>query len=98
MTTTDLNEVVSTTKLDEFMAVYEPALREMITAHPQDYGFPPEEAHRVAESMRTAMVTGNYNHAGRAYKLTAKRLGIKYTRGAIEAFLGLRPLTGKKKA
>jgi len=89
---------MNTTKLDEFMAVYEPALAEVVTAYPKEYGWPVEEVPRVATSIRAALVTGGYHHVGRAFKLTTQRLGIKYTRGSIEAFLGLRPLTGKKKA
>lgn len=74
-------------KLDQFMAVYTPALEKAVTEHPDEYPWPVENVPVVAARMRAAIEKGTYNHSGRAFQGACKALGIKHTRKAIAAFL-----------
>ncbi len=75
------------TKLDAFMATYAKALQEAVTQHPGEYGYPATLVPAVAARMRNAIVQGNYNHSGRAFKATCKTLGITHTRQAIASYV-----------
>ena len=75
----------TTPGLDRWMEVYAPALAEC--AAEGKYGWRPESAPVIAGKMRAAFERGDYNHDGPAIKRACKRLGIKMTRTAIEAFL-----------
>ncbi len=72
-----------------FMGEYVPALEAAVAAQPTEYAYPVSEVPIVAERMRAAFERGSYNHTGYAIKLACKRLGIKHTRGAMEAFFDL---------
>lgn len=74
-------------KLDQFMAVYTPALERAVIDHPDEYPWPVENVPVVAARMRAAIEKGTYNHSGYAFKGACKALGIKHTRKAIAAFL-----------
>ncbi len=78
---------INETKLNEFMAAYEPALVHAIQTRPTEYAYPVEMAPAVAAKMRAAMVKGSFNHDGHAFKGACKTLGIKHTRTAIVAFI-----------
>lgn len=54
------------------------------------YAFPEAEIPKVIERMAEAIKKGSYNHEGKGFQMTAKKLGIKHTKKAIEEFLGLR--------
>jgi hypothetical protein len=69
-----------------FVDTYRDALVEARTKYPDQYAWPESEAPIVAERMRAAFICGNYNHDGEAIRLACKRLGIKHTRKAMEAF------------
>jgi hypothetical protein len=73
--------------LDIFMATYTPCLREAVTFHPGDYAYPVEKVAEVAGRVRIAVDSGNYDHKGRAFRMTCGILGIKHTRKAIAEFL-----------
>ena len=56
--------------------------------HAADYAWPVCECGIVvADRMLAAIERGTYNHDSPAFRLTCKRLGIKGSRKAIEAFL-----------
>ena len=74
-------------KLNQFMAVYTPALKDAVEQYPAEYMWPVSDVPMVADRMRAAIDRGSYNHSGRAFKATCKALGIKPTRKAITEFL-----------
>ncbi len=69
-----------------FRATYTEALAECVRTKPELYAWPIENVPTVAGRMFAAMDGGTFNHDSAAYKLTAKRLGIKPTRTAILAY------------
>jgi hypothetical protein len=73
---------------DYFMSVYSEELRKAIVGHPDEYAYPVEEADIVVARMAAALQRGSANVNSRAFKTTAKRLGIKPTRKDIYAYLG----------
>lgn len=75
-------------RLDEFMAIYEPALREAVLSRPAEYFWPVENVPVVAAKMRAAIERGSANKDGAAFKATCKALSIKHTYAAIYEFLG----------
>ncbi len=79
--------MVNQVKLDQFMGVYEPALREAVTHYPNEYLWPVEQVPIVAARMRAAIERNSHNHDGHAFKGACKALGIKHTRKAIDQFL-----------
>lgn len=85
-----VREVVASDKFEEFIKVYGDSLKEAYKKYPEMYAFPEGEIPKVLERMTEAIKKGSYNHDGKAFQMTAKKLGIKYTRKAIEEFLGLR--------
>ena len=92
----------ATPEFERFMAVYGEELERATREHPADYRwahaptivhgncgnttFPARTVAQVAANMRLAILSGGYSHDGRAFKATCKRLGIKHTRRAIQAF------------
>ena len=78
---------VNEEKLNQFMAVYEPAIREAATNFPNEYFFPASHAPIVAGKMKNALINNTFNHDGRAIKITCKKLGIKHTVKAINEYL-----------
>lgn len=81
-------------QLDTFMKVYEESLAEAVVKYPDDYKYPVSEAPAVAVKMRQAILTNTYNHDSKGFKIATKKLGIKHTRKAIEAFIGIRRAPG----
>jgi len=73
--------------LDQFMTVYAEMLPVVIESYPDEYCYPVAMAPVVADRMRAAIEAGSWNHGGRAFKATCKRLGIKHTRTAINDFI-----------
>jgi hypothetical protein len=73
-------------KVDEWMVIYIEELKSAITNHPSEYVYGLDQVPVVAERMKLAFLNGTYNHDSRAIKGTCKRLGIKTTRKAIEAY------------
>jgi hypothetical protein len=76
---------------EKFKTIYRQALRECVDKYPQQYawhyvGDLDSEVDRVAGRMFDAMDRGTFGHDSKAFKLTAKRLGIKPTRKAIIEF------------
>jgi hypothetical protein len=70
-----------------FVEVYGPELVAAVTNYPDEYAFAPSEALKVAARMAVGFESGSYNHAGRAIRATAKKLGLKKaTRGALELY------------
>lgn len=65
--------------------VYREELERAVREHPDEYRFPIEHTPAVADKMIAAMKAGSYNKDGRAFKATAKRLGIKHTYAALNA-------------
>ncbi len=65
--------------------IYREELHKAVAAYPEEYGFMATTVDAVADKMIAAMKTGSYNKDGRAFKATAKRLGIKYTYTALNA-------------
>ena len=78
---------MSEEKLNQFMAVYEPSLREAVTKYPLNYCWPIENVPVVAERMRAAIVRGTFGWDSKAFNITCKKLGIKHTRTAIREYL-----------
>lgn len=74
-------------RLAQFMAIYTPCLAETLEKYPNEYAWPKADVPVVAARVREAIRNGTYNHDGRAIKATCKKLGIKHTRKAIQAFL-----------
>lgn len=75
------------TRLPDFILVYTQELTRAVADHPAEYGFPVANVPTVVEKMRAAIEVGSFNHDGRAFKATCKRLGIKYTRRAINDYV-----------
>ena len=92
----------TTSALEQFMTIYTEELDHATKEHPADYPWahtptvihgncgdtvlPPCPVAQVAAKMRLAILHRSYSHNGHAFKSTCKRLGIKHTRQAIEAF------------
>lgn len=74
-------------KLAAFMAVFGEELAKAHATNPGWYAFPASELPAVLTRMTTAMERGSYNYVSPTFKATAKRLGFKPTRTAIENFL-----------
>lgn len=77
--------------LDGFIKVYEKNLRQVVEKNPGEYSWPISEVPAVAERMRKAIIGNSYSHQGKAFVATAKELGIKPTRKAIEEYLSKAP-------
>lgn len=73
--------------LEKFVAVYAEELPRAIKKYPDEYVFPITDAPVVIGKMRSAFERGTYNKDGRAIIATCKRLGIKHTYSAINAYL-----------
>ena len=78
---------IDNTRLDTFMAHYEPHLTAVVQERPEEYCYPVSTVPQVAQRMRAAFERGSYNHDGLAIARTCRALGLKHTRKAIEAFL-----------
>lgn len=74
-------------KLTVFIATYSEELHKAHAANPALYAFPASELPAVLIRMTAAIERGSYNHGTPTFKATAKRLGLKHTRTAIETFL-----------
>lgn len=72
---------------DTFIQTYTEELKRAVTEHPEDYGWPVENVPTVVGKMAEAFKRKTYNKDGRAIKATCKRLNIKYTYTAINAYL-----------
>lgn len=79
--------IVAPLQLAAFMAVYREELTAAHAARPDLYAFPSSHLPFVADRMQEAIRRGTYSYDSPAFHSTAKRLGIKPTRTAIEAFL-----------
>jgi hypothetical protein len=72
----------------QFAAIYPECLAQAVASKPEAYGPQVQSSvQNVATKMLAAVETGSYNHNGPSFKLACKRLGIRFTRTAIEAFL-----------
>lgn len=74
--------------LETFLTVYADSLRDCRSKDNSKYVWSIEELPLVTERMQAAIKRGSYSHDGAAFRETCKRLGIKYTRKAIEAYIG----------
>lgn len=72
--------------LDIFMLIYQHELEQVVQQYPEEYGYPVDAVPGVAAKMRVAFIAGTYNKDGRAIARTCKRLGIKHTRKALDAY------------
>ena len=72
-----------------FKSIYREELENAVRNFPQEYAFGLSEVNDVAHRMRLAFDRGSYNKDSRAIKATCKRLGIKHTYTAINAYLAL---------
>ncbi len=86
----------TTTRQATFKATYRQSLREAVEQFPEQYvwryaGDLQTEVERVAERMFDAMNRGSFNHDSKAFKITARKLGIKPTRTAILAYWNQAP-------
>lgn len=81
--------------LDSWMVAYEGNLRAAVRNFPSEYSYTSADVPAVLPKMRAAYATPNgWASDGRAIKATARQLGIKATRAAINAYLksgGLAP-------
>ena len=82
-----------------FAEIYTEELRRAVEEHPDEYAWahqdtvirgnlgdttlPRKTVEEVAERMLAAVTENRFNHSGRAFKATCKRLGIPYTKKAI---------------
>lgn len=80
-----MNDII--TNFDRFTQVYVEELTQAVLKYPDEYTWPVENVPNVAAKMIQAFRAGTYNKDGRAIKGTCKRLGIKYTYTAINAYL-----------
>ena len=72
-----------------FKATYRQSLREAVNQFPEQYAWPDKSdanVERVADLMFAAMERNTFNHDSKAFKITARKLGIKPTRTAILAY------------
>lgn len=72
-----------------FVDVYSEELTKAHAANPVLYAFPASQLPAVITRMTAAIERGSFNHDSPTFKATAKRLGIKPTRTAIETFICL---------
>ncbi len=79
---------MNTTNFDTFAQVYAEELQKAVLAYPEEYVWPVENVPTVAQKMIQAFRAGTYNKDSRAIKATCKRLNIKHTYTAINAYLG----------
>ncbi len=81
---------------DKFQDTYRQALAECVQSFPGEYGYPLAEVPAVCDRMFAAIERGSANFNGRAFRETAKRLGIKPTAKAIREFYsGVEPMTSE---
>ena len=78
---------MSEEKLNQFMAIYTPALKEAVIKYPEEYYWSVDKVPEVAEKMRAAIMRGSYDKDGRAFPVACKALGIKHTYKAITEYL-----------
>ncbi len=69
------------------MDIYAEELTKAHAANPTLYAFPADKLPDVLARMERAIERGSYNYDSPTFKATAKRLGIKHTRTAIETFI-----------
>ncbi len=72
-----------------FIDVYSEELAKAHAARPDLYAFPASQLPAVLARMTAAIERGSYNHDSPTFKATARKLGIKSTRTAIETFICL---------
>lgn len=72
-----------------FIDVYTEELTKAHASNPALYAFPASELPAVLKRIEGAIERGTYNHDSATFKATARRLEIKPTRTAIEAFICL---------
>ena len=75
------------TNFDTFAQVYTEELEKAVLKYPEEYVWPVENVPTVAAKMIQAFRAGTYNKDSRAMKATCKRLNIKHTYTAINAYL-----------
>ena len=71
-----------------FLDTYYQELKRARREHPEEYRWPESEIFEVSARMEAAILRGTFNKDSRAFRATCKRLGIKHTYKAINAFLG----------
>lgn len=72
-----------------FAEEYTKALAECVADSKNGYIYGLDQVPEVARKMIAATFDGSAHYSGAAYKLACKRLGIKYTKKAIIAFISL---------
>lgn len=78
------------TNLDRFFDVYEDCLLHCIDTYPDEYAYGPDTAKAIAAKFKAKVAAhgfGGINKDGHAFKMTCKKLGIKHTYKAMEAFV-----------
>lgn len=86
MTARQVNE----TRFAQWATAYREALPEAVAKWPAEYPWAanrPEQVAITVAKMLLAFHGGSYNHGGHGIALTCKKLGLRHTRKAIEAFL-----------
>lgn len=78
---------INAANLDRFCEVFASVLREARKKYPSSYAWPLNELPAIVGRMRGALRTGSYSHEGYAFRTSCKRLAIKPTRKAMDAFL-----------
>ena len=74
---------------ETFKATYLESLKEAVNDFPEQYAWPDKSDATVAivaERMFAAIERNTFNHDSKAFKITARKLGIKPTRSAIKAY------------
>lgn len=73
--------------MDNFITIYSEELYKAVKEHPEYYAFGLEGVPVCLERMIRALKGKTYNKDGFAFKATCKRLGIKHTYQAINAYI-----------
>lgn len=72
---------------ETFSRVYRVELARAVADNPSEYGWPAEDAPRVADKMLDAIRRGSYNKDSRAIKAACRVLSIPYTYKGIAEYL-----------
>lgn len=78
-----------TPTFEEFNRIYAEELARAVQERPDEYRFPADRVPTVAAKTRVAFSRGSYSKEGIAIARTCKRLGIKHTYAAMNAYFNL---------
>lgn len=72
---------------DQFVSTYEAALYECVRNNPELYGYSVDQIPTVMARAKKAILNLTFDHAGLAFKLTCRKLGINCSRKDIFEYL-----------